>query len=179
MTRSRLLPLLALTATACAHTPSSPAAPPEACREDAARLCSTEPFLIPCLQSQKDALSAACRLAMATPAEVAANPQQANEEFSTACATDSAALCPGVKPDEGKLLDCLRVQSLSLGEPCQIAVNKALELNSQFKAACGSEAARLCPFIQPGQGRIIACMKSRKAELDFACSNLVFPQPAR
>ena len=184
MIPSRLLSVLVLAAAACAHAPTSPTMPPEACKDDAARLCSTSSFfmrstetgqIVGCLQAQADALSAACRLAVMTPQQVAANPQEANEDFTTACASDGATLCPGVKPAGGKLFDCLRVQSLSLGQPCQIAVWAALELNSQFKAGCGTEAARLCPGVQPGEGRVIACMKSRSSELDVACSRLLFP----
>jgi hypothetical protein len=184
MTRHRLLPVLVLAAAACAHAPTSPSNPPEACKDDASRLCGTSSFfmrstetgqIVGCLQAQADALSAACRLAVMTPQEVAANPKLANADFTTACTPDSARLCPGVQPDGGRLLECLRVQSLSLAEPCQIAVFSALELNSQFRAACGTEATRLCPGIQPGEGRVIACLKSRASELELACSRLILP----
>jgi hypothetical protein len=184
MTRHRLLPVLALAAAACAHAPPSPSNPPEACKDEASRLCATNSFfmrstetgqIVGCLQAQADSLSAACRLAVMTPQQVAANPQEANADFTKACTPDAAQLCPGVQPEGSKLLNCLRVQSLSLAEPCQIAVASALELNSQFKAACSTEATRLCPGIQPGEGRVIACLKSRASQLDIACSRLILP----
>ena len=169
----RLLPVLVL--AACAHAPASPAAPPEACKADAARLCSTDPFLIPCLKSQADALSAACRLAMATPGQVAGDFRQAAEDFSEACRVDAASLCPGVLPASGKLYDCLRTQSLSLSDSCQMAVRVVQEKKDQFQAVCGKDAARLCPGVEPGQGRVVACMKPRSSELDSACRALLFP----
>jgi len=36
-------------------------------------------------------------------------------------------------------------------------------------------AARLCPGVEPGQGRVVACMKPRSSEIDAACRALLFP----
>jgi hypothetical protein len=35
--------------------------------------------------------------------------------------------------------------------------------------------ARLCPGVELGQERVVACMKPRSSELDSACRALLFP----
>jgi polyhydroxybutyrate depolymerase len=38
-----------------------------------------------------------------------------------------------------------------------------------FRGACGEDMQRLCPGVQPGQGRIVACLSSYPAQLSAAC----------
>jgi hypothetical protein len=38
---------------------------------------------------------------------------------------------------------------------------------------CKSDVARLCPGVQPGGGRIIACLKEHKMEVSVGCAKAV------
>jgi hypothetical protein len=40
---------------------------------------------------------------------------------------------------------------------------------------CTSDAARLCPGVEPGQGRVLACLRARTGELSAACKLAVEP----
>jgi hypothetical protein len=39
------------------------------------------------------------------------------------------------------------------------------------RAACKSDVDKLCPGIQPGGGRIIACLKQNQAQVSAACKD--------
>ena len=56
-----------------------------------------------------------------------------------------------------------------------MALRAVQERKDQFQAVCGKDAAHLCPGVEPGQGRLVACMKPRSSELDSACRALLFP----
>ena len=45
----------------------------------------------------------------------------------------------------------------------------ALLLAQAAQHPCVDDAKRLCPGVQPGQGRIAACLKEHKAEMSDAC----------
>jgi len=38
-----------------------------------------------------------------------------------------------------------------------------------MRAACGPDAARLCPGVKPGGGRILACFKEKATDLSPGC----------
>lgn len=48
----------------------------------------------------------------------------------------------------------------------QAQQNKAAE-------ACKDDAAKLCPDVKPGQGRIMACLKEHKSEVSGECKKAV------
>lgn len=39
--------------------------------------------------------------------------------------------------------------------------------------ACKEDAAKLCPDVKPGQGRIAACLKEHKEDVSKACKKAV------
>jgi len=45
----------------------------------------------------------------------------------------------------------------------------ALLIAQAAQHPCMEDAKRLCPGVQPGQGRIAACLKEHKAEMSAAC----------
>jgi hypothetical protein len=51
----------------------------------------------------------------------------------------------------------------------------AQEKAAEFKSKCGGDVRKLCKGIAPGQGRILACLKSREADLSPSCRPLVVP----
>jgi len=44
-------------------------------------------------------------------------------------------------------------------------------LSQSPRAACKSDVDKLCPGIQPGGGRIIACLKQNEAQVSAACKD--------
>lgn len=172
MARSRILsPLLALAAAACAHAP--PATVGEgACASDAGRLCAGVPRgegrVLACLKARPEALSDACRLAVAAPQEVA-------DALLEACPHDAARACPGLAAGDPRLVECMRSSWNVLGARCQTALWAAQEKADQLQALCAGDLGRWCREVRPGQGRLLACLKAHEAELSPVCRALLAP----
>jgi hypothetical protein len=63
-----------------------------------------------------------------------------------------------------KIASCLTIAALGLGV---MAASAAFAQNGE--RPCKADEAKLCAGIQPGGGRIAACMKEHKDELSPAC----------
>ena len=141
-----------------------------ACRPDVERLCPGIPAgggrIGACLKANQAQVSPACKAELASV-------QRMVKEVGAACADDVQSLCPDVKPGQGKVLACLRANLFSASPGCQELVKGAQEKAAEFQKACGKDARKLCKGIAPGQGRILACLASRKADLAPACQALM------
>ncbi len=162
--------MVACAMLACAHAPPPASVGPGVCEADAARLCpgvkKGEGRVLACLKSQAASLSPECRLAVAAPSGTVS-------ELGEACRDDAARVCPGVPRGEGRVIECLRSGWYSLSPPCQTALWAAQEKKDQFESVCGDDAARLCPGVAPGEGRLLACLESRASEVSAVCRALL------
>lgn len=144
----------------------------EACRADAERLCAGIPpgggRLNACLKANEAQVSKECKAELASVA-------QKVREVGDACADDIQSICPDVKPGQGNILRCLRTNLFSVSPRCQEVVKVAQEKAAEFEKACGQDAKKLCKGIRRGQGRVLACLESRKADLSPACRALMGP----
>jgi hypothetical protein len=142
----------------------------DACRADAERLCAGIPpgggRTAACLRAHADQVSAPCKAQLASF-------MRKVKEVGQACEGDIESTCPDVRPGQGAVLRCLRQSFYSLAPGCQDAVRGASEKLAEFKKACGPDAKRHCKGIAPGQGRILACLKSKEPELAPACQALM------
>ncbi len=86
-----------------------------------------------------------------------------------ACAQDAARLCPGVEQGAGKILDCLKRQPAALSGPCRLAVATPLEALDELTASCSDDAARVCPGVPPGGGRVLDCLRAGWNALSESC----------
>jgi hypothetical protein len=106
------------------------------------------------------AVAAALCLTMAAPAFAKnANP----------CAEDTAKLCPGVKPGEGRLVRCIKEHANELSPACREAMAESKQKVQDFSRACKESARKLCEGTKPGGGRILQCLKQHEAELTPEC----------
>ncbi len=142
----------------------------DACRADVERLC---PGIAPgggriaaCLKANAAQLSPGCKAELASVARKV-------KEVGAACEDDVRSFCADVTPGRGAVLECLAANRGSLAPQCQAVVQGAREKLAEFKKACGGDAKRLCKGIAPGQGRVLACLESRKADLSPRCQALM------
>ncbi len=98
-------------------------------------------------------------------------------EFNADCAADVYRFCPSTPRGQLRILDCLRyhVGRRELSTNCEDAVLTALERLQEYADACTGDAARLCPGIQAGGGRVIACLRSQSDRLSSRCKKVVNP----
>jgi len=86
------------------------------------------------------------------------------------CAADAKKFCGDVKPGGGRIAKCMKGHEAELSPACQAEMKKAEERIEQVKEECGADAKKFCKGIRPGQGRILACLKSHQSELAPACA---------
>ena len=97
-------------------------------------------------------------------------------KIEKACAKDVSSLCSSVTPGEGRLLMCMLAHEDKVSDGCfdaLFATAQQIELavSNVFRAAsvCGPEVEKLCTSTEPGEGRVVACVKKKKTELSSSC----------
>jgi hypothetical protein len=68
----------------------------------------------------------------------------------------------------------MRIHHLALASALSLAAlmsaaPNALAQQAEAMRYCKADVARLCPGVQPGGGRIIACLKAHKEEMSIGC----------
>jgi hypothetical protein len=104
------------------------------------------------------AVAALAAAALATPA-LAQGP----------CAADAQQLCQGILPGGGRIHACLRSNADRLSPACREDLKHAQQRAREIHQKCQPDVWQYCQGIQPGQGRILACLKSHEAELSPPC----------
>jgi hypothetical protein len=142
----------------------------DACRADVERLCTgIAPGggrIAACLKANEAQVSPECK------AELASVSRKV-KEVGAACEDDVRSFCADVKPGQGAVLRCLAANKFSLAPACQEVIRGAQEKAAEFQKACGKDAKKLCKGVAPGQGRVLACLESRKTELAPSCQALM------
>jgi hypothetical protein len=86
------------------------------------------------------------------------------------CAPDAKKFCGNVQPGGGRIAKCMKSHEAELSPACRSEMKRAEERIEQVKEECGADAKKFCQGIKPGQGRILACLKSHQSELAPACA---------
>jgi hypothetical protein len=163
---------LALAALALSLLAPAPARADSPCADDARRLCPDVPVgegrILACLRARWKDVSSACQQDVN---EAAARARQ----FGAACEGDVWAYCQGVRPGGGRIAACLGARWNDLSSTCRDAVAVAGEKVRRFAAGCADDAARLCPGVQPGGGRVFGCLKLQDQRLSGRCRAAMRP----
>lgn len=86
------------------------------------------------------------------------------------CAEDAKKFCGNEKPGEGRIAKCMKRHEAELAPACQSAMKAAEQRFQEVREECKGDAEKFCKGIRPGQGRILACLKSHQSELAPACA---------
>jgi len=97
------------------------------------------------------------------------------------CRAELEQLCPGVKPGEGRMRNCLKENKDKLSPTCQQQIREKAARTKQgareFKAACEADVKQFCPNVQPGGGRIRQCLQEHAKELSSPCAQALQKRP--
>jgi len=88
-----------------------------------------------------------------------------------ACKTDAQKYCPGIKPGDGAIEACFKENEKSLSPACMQYRQETKKKVGDFIKDCGGDIKKICAGVQPGEGRIIACLKNNQTTLSPECKN--------
>jgi hypothetical protein len=138
-----------------------------ACADDAAKLCPSaragSAEQAGCLQSHAAVLSAGCKASLAAmPADSA--------RIRESCQADVRRICPGVTPGQGRLRACLAERADKLSPACRAALFDPPPESGTPLDDCHVDAAKLCPGLPTGDGRLLRCLAEHHEQLSQVCS---------
>ncbi|KAF8068299.1 GLG1 [Scenedesmus sp. PABB004] len=161
----------------------------QACLGEIERFCKDIPHgnarVIRCLQDAKDeaGFGKACASEVSRHAAESAKDYRLNYRLYTACKADVAASCKDAcqltegEICGGKVLACLSEHKETLKAPAcaaEVGYLERMQL-SDFRTdmalaeACRADVGKLCAKVEPGQGRVHACLRDNAAQLSPAC----------
>jgi Golgi apparatus protein 1 len=90
-----------------------------------------------------------------------------------ACRADVEKLCKGVEPGQGRIAECMKQHEAQVSGECKAQMQKMhAEMESRmqaFNAACKADAEQHCKGVEPGKGRMVACLRKNEANLSAGC----------
>jgi hypothetical protein len=144
----------------------------DACAADALRLCPDVPAgegrILDCLRARWYAVSSSCQ-------QTIQGVEARARQIGVACNHDVYEHCRRVPLGGGRVLSCLAANWEQLSTTCSDAVAKVAERARQFAGACGADAERLCAGVEPGGGRIFACLKLQERAVSSRCRAALRP----
>lgn len=97
-------------------------------------------------------------------------------KLEDACAPDIKKYCKDVTPGEGRMLYCMQAHEDKISAKCAFelgdaaeSVQAAADVLKEGVVACKAEIGGVCGTIQPGQGRVAACLIANKSTASKDC----------
>lgn len=90
---------------------------------------------------------------------------------ASSCMTDAQKYCPGIKPGDGAIEACFKKNEKSLSPACMQYRQETNKKVVDFLKDCGGDIKKICVNVQPGEGRVIACLKNNQTTLSLECKN--------
>jgi Cysteine rich repeat len=101
-------------------------------------------------------------------------------KLEQSCAGDIKKYCSDVTPGEGRMLYCMQAHEDKISTKCAYDLEEAaadVQLHAdnlkEAVAACKAEISGVCGKIQPGQGRIAACLFANRSTASKACGDVL------
>ena len=98
------------------------------------------------------------------------------QSVMNSCKSDIESYCSKVTLGEGRLLACFYAHEDKLSTDCQYGLYKAVatleEAVNAFKyiaISCEADITKHCGDIQPGEGRVLMCLKEKQKSVSDSC----------
>ena len=101
-------------------------------------------------------------------------------KLENACASNIKKYCKDVTPGEGRMIYCMQAHEDKISPKCTYELGEAAaslqataDLLKDGVVACKAEITGVCGKIQPGQGRIAACLIANKSTASKDCVDAI------
>ena len=139
---------------------------------DAFEVGELDGIVVECLREHRRQVSPACRAGLVARGEREAENVEFDPTVWRACKSQALEMCPGVKPGDGKMWECLKVHAEHLKGACKRAMDvndeedaEDFRLDLPLREACDTERMTFCPFVPYGDGRVRKCLEDRRKVL--------------
>ena len=108
-------------------------------------------------------------------------PPAGSEDIEGPCIDDAARLCGDAGPTRVGTMRCLKARAEDLSEGCRALVAEPQQRREEAGEACGDDAVRLCPDVQPGRHNtgMLNCLRGNASSLSEACRNALDALPGK
>jgi Golgi apparatus protein 1 len=96
------------------------------------------------------------------------------------CAKEIKKYCSTVTPGEGRMIYCMQAHEDKISPGCSydlqdvvLALQASTDTLKDAVNACRADIASKCGNVQPGKGRIAACLVAEKANVSKDCANAI------
>ena len=96
------------------------------------------------------------------------------------CTKEIKKYCSTVTPGEGRMIYCMQAHEDKIGPGCSydlqdvvLALQASNETLKDAVTACRADIASKCGNVQPGKGRVAACLVAEKASVSKDCANAI------
>jgi hypothetical protein len=101
-------------------------------------------------------------------------------KLEQSCAEDIKKYCTDVTPGEGRILYCMHAHEDKISPQCAFDLEEAAtdvqlsaDLLKEAIGVCRAEITGVCGNIQPGQGRIAACLFANRSTASKDCKEVL------
>jgi len=101
-------------------------------------------------------------------------------KLENSCAADIKKYCKDVTPGEGRMIYCMQAHEDKISAKCAYeledtagSVQATADLLKAGVSACKAEIAGVCGKVQPGEGRIAACLIANKSTASKDCADAI------
>ena len=101
-------------------------------------------------------------------------------KLEKSCAADIRKYCKDVTPGEGRMIYCMQAHEDKISPKCAYELGETAgsmqatsDLLKDGVIACKAEIAGACGKIQPGEGRIAACLIANKSTASKDCAEAI------
>jgi len=92
------------------------------------------------------------------------------------CDDDAKKYCPGLKPGSQNAFMCMMAYEAKLSKECRLGIQEAAMAMKMGAAAieysvraCEADADKHCLNVQPGDGKIVACLRKNEKKVSEQC----------
>lgn len=105
---------------------------------------------------------------------------QAADRLGAACGADIQKYCKNVNLGNGRIRNCLLQHNDRVSSQCKTTFRVVFELiqkravaQTNIKKLCGTDARRLCPDMQMGDGNILNCLLVANRVVSRPCNQAI------